>query len=108
MKETTLLIILGICLNVANAQKISKSFEMRYITPDTKANGQTDYKGGDEWMDMEERISFLEDYATYGKFFYKVSGLDKKNHYGQRARCLVKKDKTSASARNKERAVYIN
>ena len=103
MKQTTLLIVLGICINIANAQKISKSFEMRYITPDAKANGQTDYMGGDEWMDTEERISFLEDYATYGKLFYKVPDLDKKPITDKEADALLKMIKPQPQPETRKR-----
>ncbi len=91
MKQTILSVILYISLMTANAQQISKSFELRHFTSDQNANGQTDFRGGDEWLDTEERIEFLNDYVTYGKHFYQVPGLDKMPITDKEANTLLKK-----------------
>ena len=42
---------------------ISKNFELRCISGDTKANGETDFKGETSVLDTEQRIDFLNEYA---------------------------------------------
>lgn len=42
---------------------ISQSFELRYFSQNTKANGETDFKGDTSTLDTEQRVSFLEEYA---------------------------------------------
>lgn len=42
---------------------ISKNFELRYISGDTKANGETDFKGETSVLNTEQRIDFLNEYA---------------------------------------------
>lgn len=42
---------------------ISKNFELRYISGDTKANGESDFKGETSVLDTEQRIDFLNEYA---------------------------------------------
>ncbi|MBR1394634.1 MAG: hypothetical protein IJ559_03120 [Prevotella sp.] len=53
----------------AGAQKknnvLSQSFELRYVTSDPKANGETDYKGATEWMDTEQRVAYLTHWQQY-------------------------------------------
>lgn len=107
MKQLAFLITLAFSVITANAQKTSKLFEMRYFTPDTKANGQTDYRGGDEWLDTEERISFLEDYAAFGKQFYKVPGLDKKPIADKEADAILKKIKPQPQPEVRKR-IHLN
>ena len=53
----------------ANAQTIS-TLEARYFTSDTKANGETDFHGETEWMNLEQRIDFLNAYAEYAAAFW--------------------------------------
>jgi len=53
-----------------NAQEISNSFELRYITTDTKANGETDFKGDTEYFDTDQRIEYLEAYEQYAQQFF--------------------------------------
>ncbi len=58
------------------AQTVSKSFEMRYFTNDPKADGETDLKGETEWMNTDQRIHFLNDYAAYASRFFGNPGFD--------------------------------
>jgi hypothetical protein len=60
------------------AQTSNKSFELRYFTNDEKANGETDFKGETEWMDTEQRVAFLTDYADYASRFFENPNFDKK------------------------------
>ena len=59
----------------ANAQTVS-TLEARYFTSDTKANGETDFHGKTEWMDLEQRIDFLNTYADYAATFWGNPQLD--------------------------------
>jgi hypothetical protein len=58
------------------AAELSRSFELRYFTPDARANGETDFKGETEYFDTEQRVEFLRQYAEYAKLFFKNPGLD--------------------------------
>ncbi|MFW5832127.1 MAG: hypothetical protein ACOCVA_07725, partial [Prolixibacteraceae bacterium] len=60
------------------AQNTHESFELRYFTNDTAANGETDFKGETEWMDTEQRIRFLGDYAGYASRFFGNPGFNEK------------------------------
>ncbi len=65
-----------LCIN--GIAQSSSTFELRYFTSDTKANGETDFKGEKEWFDTEERVSFLNEYADFASRFFDNPGLDKK------------------------------
>lgn len=43
---------------------ISKSFELRYFSQDTTADGETDFKGGTSTLDTDQRIAFLNEYVN--------------------------------------------
>ncbi|MBN1291970.1 MAG: glycosyl hydrolase family 2 [Candidatus Latescibacteria bacterium] len=51
-------------------QELSHSFEFRYVSDKSEANGETDFKGETEVFDTEERINFLRNYAEYAKDFF--------------------------------------
>jgi hypothetical protein len=61
----------------AHAQQ-SQTFEMRYYSTDPKANGETDFKGKNEYLPVEERVNFLKKYADYASTFYNDKDLNKK------------------------------
>ncbi|GAA5221033.1 hypothetical protein GCM10025777_16630 [Membranihabitans marinus] len=65
-------------LGSVGAQNISNSFEMRYITKDTAANDETDFKGTKEWMNTDERIKALHAYADFASDYFGNRELDKK------------------------------
>lgn len=44
-------------------KEISKNFELRYISHDLRANGETDFKGETSTLSTEERINYLNEYA---------------------------------------------
>ncbi len=77
MKHLFLSISILLCLNIS-AQKQYKTFELRYFTNDTKANGETDFSGETEWMDLGQRIRFLDEYANYAARYFDNDGFDKK------------------------------
>ncbi|MBC5632984.1 glycosyl hydrolase family 2 [Parabacteroides hominis] len=60
----------------AGAQGVTSTFEMRYITSDAKADGETDFCGETEWMSLDQRIDFLSKYASFASGFYGNPGLD--------------------------------
>jgi len=72
MKKTVFIIcILGTFISIINAQNtISKSFELRYFTPDPKADGVTDFKGKTEYFDTNQRVKYLETYEAYARQFF--------------------------------------
>ena len=64
----------------AGAQKkdrvLSQSFELRYVTSDPKANGETDYKGATEWMTTDQRVEYLTHWQQYASKYFGDTGLD--------------------------------
>ena len=64
----------------AGAQKknivLSQSFELRYVTNDAKANGETDYKGATEWMTTNQRIEYLTHWQQYASKYFGDEGLN--------------------------------
>lgn len=60
---------------VLDAQSVS-TFEMRYLTSDPKANGETDFHGKTEWMNLDQRIHFLRNYANFASRFWGNPELD--------------------------------
>ncbi len=75
-----LLTVLLCCLTLtAQSQSpVSRSFELRYFTNDTRANGETDLKGETEWMSLDQRIAFLHQYANHAAVFFNDKDLDTK------------------------------
>jgi len=69
MKTIPIFLLLLCALNLG-AQPFSSTFEIRYFTKDTKANGETDFKGETEWLNLNQRILFLEKYADYASKFF--------------------------------------
>jgi len=62
----------SLVLVVARAQgeEISRSFEVRYVTTDARANGETDFKGKTTIFTTEQRLEFLSQYEQFaGRFF---------------------------------------
>ena len=59
------------------AQNTSQVFEARYFTDDSKANGETDFKGETDWMNTDDRVAFLNKYADFASEFFNNPKLDK-------------------------------
>jgi hypothetical protein len=76
MKTLQFLTFLLFTINIG-AQSISGSFEIRYFTDDPKANGETDFKGETEWMNTEQRVQFLQKYASFAAVYFNNRNLDK-------------------------------
>ena len=49
---------------------LSQSFELRYVTSDAKANGETDYKGATEWFSTDQRIEYLTHWQQYASKYF--------------------------------------
>ena len=49
---------------------ISKSFELRYFTSDSKASGETDFKGETEYFNTAQRVEYLAAYEKYAQQFF--------------------------------------
>ncbi len=60
------------------AQEISRSFEFRYFTEDSEANGVTDFKGETAIFSTPERVEFLSHYADYAERFFNDPELNSK------------------------------
>ena len=52
------------------AQESSRSFELRYVTNDAAANGETDFKGETQHFNTEQRVDFLKQYARVASRFF--------------------------------------
>lgn len=61
-----LFLILSVC---AYAQHVT-TFEMRYLTNDAKADGVTDFHGETEWLDTNQRVAVLNQYAAFASSFW--------------------------------------
>lgn len=59
-----------------NAQPISRSFELRYFTSDTAANGETDFKGPTAIFNTEQRVTYLQHYADVASRFFNDPALN--------------------------------
>lgn len=74
MNKQILFIMLATVSISGFAQKkdkvISQAFELRYVTSDSKANGETDYKGATEWFTTEQRVTYLNHWAHHAESFF--------------------------------------
>lgn len=55
---------------------ISKNFELRYISHNPAANGETDFKGETSTLSTEQRVDFLNEYARKMEGMYDDFSLD--------------------------------
>jgi hypothetical protein len=53
-----------------NTREISRAFELRYVTDDTRADGETDFKGETEIFNTDQRLEYLKNWARYGRLFF--------------------------------------
>ncbi len=65
-------------IHVNSFAQVSKSFELRYVTNNTAANGDTDFKGEKEFLTLEQRVDYLKIYADYASSFFNDTALNKK------------------------------
>ena len=52
------------------AQHLSAGFEIRYFSNDSKANGETDFKGETSILNTDQRVEFLKFYADQVSSYY--------------------------------------
>ena len=79
-KELASIIVCGIlaCMSIqVQAQVISRSFEVRYLSKSPKADGETDFKGKTAIFTTPQRVNFLNAYADFGKIFWNDAELNK-------------------------------
>ena len=69
MNKFILVVIISILTHGLGSQP-SKSFELRYFSNDSKANGETDFKGETQVFDTDQRVEFLKHYADFSKQFF--------------------------------------
>jgi len=60
----------------AAAPVVSRSFEFRTVSGNSKANGETDFKGKTTTMTTDERVAFLKAYADYAAAWFGDPKLD--------------------------------
>lgn len=65
----------GLIPTVLFAQKAT-SFELRYYSPETKANGETDFRGETELFTTSERVEFLKNYANIASEWFDDEDFD--------------------------------
>ena len=82
------------CTEKLLAAELSRSFEIRVISADEKANGATGFKGSSSIFTNKDRLEYLKHYAEYAKGFFNDPGLDKKVVSLDQARERLKQIKT--------------
>ena len=75
LKLFTLLSLAAVSASI-NAQQVT-TFEARYFSKDPKADGVTDLHGKTEIFDIDQRVAFLNSYASYASRFWGNPGFDK-------------------------------
>lgn len=75
MRTIFLLIFLQALFATAGVAKnkkkvLSHSFELRYVTSDEKANGETDYKGATEFFTTDKRVEYLSHWSNYATTYF--------------------------------------
>lgn len=65
------------CETPKEFHKISEAFEIRYVSSDTAANGETDFKGPTAVFNTADRLEYLQKFSEYGKKFFNDPNLDK-------------------------------
>ena len=68
---SAMLLLTCAALQAQKRQPVSQSFELRYVTSDPAADGETDFKGATQWFDTPRRVDSLQKYAAYAsRWFY--------------------------------------
>ncbi len=71
-----IILLMNACDQDKSGEILSKSFEFRYVSSDTAANGITDFKGPTSVFDLDERMDYLAKFAHYGAGFFNDPGLN--------------------------------
>ena len=70
-----------------------RSLEMRIVSHNPKANGETDFKGKTEIFDTEQRMQYLRNYANVATKFFNDPDLNKQPVSVEMAKKVVKQIK---------------
>ena len=57
-------------LHAQTTKPASQAFELRYVTTDPAADGETDFKGPTAWFDTPRRIEYLKKYADFASRYF--------------------------------------
>ncbi len=76
-----------------SSQEVYRSFELRYYTPDEKADGDTDFKGQTEYFDTEKRLEYLDAYEKSARKFFENENWDQKVVSDEEAKAIAEKIK---------------
>ncbi|TXK49344.1 hypothetical protein FVR03_06295 [Pontibacter qinzhouensis] len=79
---------------LCQGQTISNSFKIRHFSNNSNANGETDFKRKTSVFTDQQRIDFLNAYATYGMIFWKDANLNKEAYPLEKAVNLSAKIKS--------------
>lgn len=55
---------------------LSTSFEVRYVTQNLTADGETDFNGKDAGLTMEQRVHYLKEYARFARTYFGDDSMD--------------------------------
>src|SRR5699024_964345 len=72
------------------AQRLSSGFEVRFISNDPDANGETDFKGETSVLTTEERLEFLKYYAQMSAAWFEDEDLNTEVVTDEEARQYLK------------------
>lgn len=78
-----MLVFMALCYGLfagtdgSESPEISRAFELRFVTADPEADGETDFKGETEVFDLDHRIEYLRNWASYGRRFFKDPELNR-------------------------------
>jgi len=61
---------------VENKHSIGRTFEFKYFSKDSRANGETDFHGKTEVFNTDQRVEFLNRYADYATRYFNDPNLD--------------------------------
>lgn len=69
---------MALCMSVwsVKSQPLSKNFEVRYFSTDSKANGETDFKGETAVFSTDDRINFLSYFAQQASAYHNDKDLN--------------------------------
>jgi hypothetical protein len=83
--------------------EISRAFELRYVTANPRADGETDFKGESEIFTTEQRVEYLYNWARYGRSFFNDPELNKKVVHDEEVASILQgiKPQPTPKVRNK-------
>jgi len=64
--------------DISIAETISRSFELRYVSDDSNADGASGFKGESSIFDDDQRLEYLTNYARYATEYFNDTLMNKK------------------------------